>query len=87
MVFFLKTEYFFLVRQAFASPYDAQAYFLYEPFFPCSDLMVLNHTVCHCEYCFNSVVFTMCFLMNIVTNLNNNCLGQFPPNILPHFCG
>ena len=30
------------------NPYDAQAYFLYDPIFPSSNLMVLNHTVHHC---------------------------------------
>ena len=30
-------------------------------------------------YALMELIFTMCFLFNIVTNLNNNCLGQFSP--------
>ena len=37
------------------NPYNAQAYFLYELILPSSNLMVLNHTICHCQHWFNGV--------------------------------
>ena len=37
--------------------YNAQAYFPYEPILPSSDLTVLNHTVHHCDHCFNEIHF------------------------------
>ena len=41
--------------QAKVNPYNGQAYFLYEPILPSSDLTVLNNTICHCQHYFNRV--------------------------------
>ena len=68
--------------------YKAEAYFPYEPILPCSDLRVLNHTIHHSEHCFNRVHFYyVVFSWILPINVSSNILGQFSPNILPHFCG
>ena len=36
--------------QVIENPYDTQAYSQYKPILPSSDLMVLNHTACHCQH-------------------------------------
>ena len=41
--------------------YNGQVYFPYEPILPSSDLMVLNHTIHHCEHYFNRVHFYYVF--------------------------
>ena len=39
----------------FINSYDAQAYFPYKPILSSSNLMVLNHTIHHCQHCLNRV--------------------------------